>query len=117
MVFWENVEGVRLISKYVLDCQPYNDSKDVIWENSTLHNWLNNEFYNEAFNVPWIVLSFIDKGGVNVNRLLIYKNNMKTLYFLNVNQVNNHILYNDNVISIILTNGNGNNDNGIFYIW
>lgn len=81
LVFWENVEGVRLISKYVLDCQPYNDSKDVIWENSTLHNWLNNEFYNEAFNVPWIVPNFIDNGGVNVNRLLIYKNNMKTLYF------------------------------------
>lgn len=40
-----------LLSKYILDCKCYNDSvKDITWENSTLRNWLNNTFYNKAFN-------------------------------------------------------------------
>ncbi len=45
-------EGSRvfLISKYALDCQPYNtDWTDVTWENSTLRTWLNGTFLNNAF--------------------------------------------------------------------
>ena len=42
---------VLLISKYVLDCQPYNMSQeDVTWETCTLRKWLNNDFLNTAFN-------------------------------------------------------------------
>ena len=40
-----------LVSRYILDCKNYNDSdKEVIWENSTLNNWLNNYFLNVAFS-------------------------------------------------------------------
>ena len=39
-----------LISKYVLDCKPYNTVAVSIWENSTLRKWLNSEFLKEAFN-------------------------------------------------------------------
>lgn len=40
-----------LISKYVLDCQSYNtDQTSVTWETSSLREWLNNDFYNTAFN-------------------------------------------------------------------
>lgn len=40
-----------LMSKYVLDCQQYNNVKtEMYWAISSLRNWLNNYFYDEAFN-------------------------------------------------------------------
>ena len=40
-----------LISRYILDRQPYNtEFKGVTWENCTLRSWLNNEFCNAAFS-------------------------------------------------------------------
>ncbi|MBQ6877348.1 MAG: PASTA domain-containing protein [Oscillospiraceae bacterium] len=40
-----------VISKYGLDCKPYNDSKvNVTWEACSLRKWLNSEFLNDAFN-------------------------------------------------------------------
>lgn len=39
-----------LISKYALDCQPYNSTKaDVTWETSSVRAWLNESFFNDAF--------------------------------------------------------------------
>lgn len=41
-----------LISKYVLDDQPFNaERSDTTWETCTLRKWLNDEFYNEAFGL------------------------------------------------------------------
>ncbi len=43
-------DRVFVISKYALDCKPYNVEKaDVTWETCTLRIWLNDEFFNEAF--------------------------------------------------------------------
>ena len=40
-----------LISKYLLDCKPYNTTDDhVTWETCTLRKWLNDEFINTAFS-------------------------------------------------------------------
>lgn len=40
-----------LISELLLDAQPYNkEFKEITWENSSIRDWLNNEFINEAFN-------------------------------------------------------------------
>ena len=40
-----------VISKYALDCKPYNTSyADVTWESCTLRTWLNNDFINTAFS-------------------------------------------------------------------
>jgi tetratricopeptide (TPR) repeat protein len=40
-----------LVSKYALDCKPYNDVyEDVTWETCTLRSWLNGEFYETAFS-------------------------------------------------------------------
>lgn len=36
-----------LLSKYILDCKRYNN---ITWENCDLRNWLNKDFYNQAFN-------------------------------------------------------------------
>lgn len=39
-----------LISKYALDCQPYNKEwADATWETCTLRAWLNNDFFTSAF--------------------------------------------------------------------
>ena len=39
-----------LISKYALDCQPYNSTTaDVTWETSSVRALLNNGFFNDAF--------------------------------------------------------------------
>lgn len=41
-----------VISKYALDCKPYNTSDtDVTWETCTLRKWLNNDFINATFSV------------------------------------------------------------------
>lgn len=41
-----------VISKYALDCQPYNtEYEDVTWESCSLRNWLNSTFLNDAFSV------------------------------------------------------------------
>lgn len=43
--------SVLLISKYALDCQPYNSSfVDVTWETSSMRQWLNETFLNTAFS-------------------------------------------------------------------
>ena len=44
-------EKALVISKYALDCQPYNESnEDVTWETCTLRAWLNTEFLETAFD-------------------------------------------------------------------
>lgn len=44
-------ESVLLISDKALDCQPYNDTyKNVNWETCSLRKWINDIFYNTAFN-------------------------------------------------------------------
>ena len=40
-----------LISKYALDCKPFNQSCcNITWEKCTLRKWLNSEFINNAFS-------------------------------------------------------------------
>ena len=44
-------ETALLISRYALDCKPYNEKyEDATWETCTLRGWLNNEFFNKAFS-------------------------------------------------------------------
>ncbi len=51
LVLENDGETALLISRYALDCQPYNSQyADATWEQSTLRSWLNDEFYNRAFN-------------------------------------------------------------------
>lgn len=48
-----SVEGndAFLLAEKNLDVEPYNEENtDVTWENCTLRNWLNDDFYNSAFN-------------------------------------------------------------------
>ncbi len=44
-------DGILVMSKYALDCLPYNtELADTTWAECTLREWLNKKFYNAAFN-------------------------------------------------------------------
>jgi hypothetical protein len=46
-----NENGALLLSRYLLDCVPYNtECTNVTWETCTLRSWLNNDFLNTAFS-------------------------------------------------------------------
>lgn len=52
---WEvldiNENGMLLVSRYVLDCVPYNIiDTGVTWQTCTLRKWINNDFYTAAFD-------------------------------------------------------------------
>lgn len=52
-VYWIKKDGeILLLSEYGLDILPFDDSGSgsIIWENSSIRNWLNNEFYNSTFS-------------------------------------------------------------------
>ena len=61
----ENEQGkLLLVSKYRLDCKPYNlEEESAVWETSYLRKWLNSVFYNIAFSeeektkIPLVLLS------------------------------------------------------------
>ncbi len=44
--------SIFVISKYALDCQPYNTKSGALtWEDCSMRAWLNSTFINSAFNV------------------------------------------------------------------
>ena len=44
-------ECILVISRYALDCLPYNEeNENVTWETCDIREWLNNEFYYGAFS-------------------------------------------------------------------
>ncbi len=54
-IVWEIVNeedgSLLLISRDILDSQPFNEEwTEVTWENCSLRQWLNNDFFNEAFD-------------------------------------------------------------------
>ena len=50
IVLAKKEDSYLVITKYALDCIPYNEQKQrVTWQGSTLRNWLNYDFLDEAF--------------------------------------------------------------------
>ncbi|MBR4342938.1 MAG: hypothetical protein IKP88_09595 [Lachnospiraceae bacterium] len=51
VVLKKTKKQIFVVSKYVLDRLPYNNQQtNVTWETCTLRKWLNDKFYNAAFN-------------------------------------------------------------------
>ena len=51
LVLAKEGDQILAVSKYALDCQPYNtEKKSVSWAECSLRKWLNNSFLNNAFN-------------------------------------------------------------------
>ena len=84
-----------LISKYALDCKPYNTSKaEVTWESCTLRKWLNEDFFNAAFSdgekamIPTVTVSAdenpdydTDPGNVTQDRVFLLSITEANRYF------------------------------------
>lgn len=50
IILKESNSSFLCVSKYLLDCEPYNKSlEDITWENCTLRKWLNTDFLYTAF--------------------------------------------------------------------
>lgn len=65
---------ILVVSKYALDCKPYNTSyTDVTWETCTFRKWLNNDFLGSAFSanekamIPTVTVSADKNPDYNTN--------------------------------------------------
>ncbi len=85
-----------LLSKYTIDCKCYNDElKDVTWENCTLRNWINNDFYNSAF-------SSSEQNKIITTNVMNYNNNITYQPYYDYSIYDNKHIYEDG--------GNNTND-------
>lgn len=51
IVLAKKEDSCLVVSKYALDCKPYNETNEsVTWRTSSLRNWLNDDFLNKAFS-------------------------------------------------------------------
>lgn len=51
LILTEEDDRMLIVSRNILDYQPYNDElTEITWENCTLRAWLNDEFINAAFD-------------------------------------------------------------------
>ena len=50
LVLENNSRDLLLLSEYGLDVQPFDGGGSNEWKNSSLREWLNDDFYNEAFS-------------------------------------------------------------------
>lgn len=50
-ILWKEGNMAYVIADQVLDCKQFNDAKETVtWENSSLREWLNDDFYEIAFS-------------------------------------------------------------------
>ena len=57
-----------VISKYAMDCKPYNEMvEEITWEKCSLRAWLNAEFLNTAF-------ADVEKGRIDVTKVPAHEN-------------------------------------------
>lgn len=81
----ESKDAVLVLSKYNIECKQFHDKDEpVVWEKSSLRKWLNEEFYNQAFNETekaYILekeieneinpVSFIKSGGATKDKIFL----------------------------------------------
>ncbi len=69
-VLQNNGKTLFVVADNALDLKHYNEEDiSITWENSTLRNWLNNDFYNRAF-------SSIEQGAI-VEQLVVNMDNLR----------------------------------------
>lgn len=56
-------DSLLVISKYLLDCKPYDTGTEAVtWETCYLRGWLNNDFFNSAFSKDeqsWVRVTYL----------------------------------------------------------
>lgn len=80
-------DSILLISKYCLECAVFNESENTNWANSSIREWLNNEFFNEAFSdlENSVILSTeIDNQNISTHAVDNGANTVDQVYLLTV---------------------------------
>ncbi len=73
LVLEKSDDKILVISRYALDCKPYNtEYTSVTWESCSLRKWLNNDFINAAFSdekklIPTVTVSADKNPGYSTN--------------------------------------------------
>ena len=87
-----------VISKYALDCQPYNETyMDVTWETCTLRGWLNDEFLDVAFTeyeqekISTVTVSADKNPSYNTE---VGNETQDKVFLLSVDELNKYFLFN-----------------------
>ena len=74
LVLESDGETALLISRYALDCKPYNTvQEEITWEQCALRSWLNSEFYNRAFRTE--EKQYILQSNISANKNPEYSTN------------------------------------------
>ena len=81
-----------IVSKYVLDCQPYNDKyNEIAWKSSSMRKWLKESFYIKAFGPQYeniisdteIYEKSSDKSGATIDNIFLLSENEVANYLKN----------------------------------
>lgn len=84
-----------LISKYALDCQPYNASgMDMTWETCSLRTWLNETFLNSAFRseeTGWILKTTVTADQNPKSTTYAGKNTQDRIFLLSVPEAEKYL--------------------------
>jgi len=86
-----------VISRYGLDCQPYNTrDTNVTWETCSLRKWLNNDFFKAAFNS--VEQEIIPTVTVSADKNPAYSTNpgnatQDKVFLLSIPEVNKYFAY------------------------
>ena len=80
-----------LISRYALDCQPYDQSGREIWWVCSLRNWLNGEFKNKAFSSSELeMIATTDIQLDKYSKLTVSKPTQDQIFLLSIIEAQQH---------------------------
>ena len=113
-----------LVSKYIIDAKYYNEEGgDVTWETSSIRKWLNNDFYNKAFDekekelIIETLLHTNDESGIRAYTVdekyyTIGGNDTKDkIFLLSTDEIKKYMWHNKNfVLTTVTENVNKNVD-------
>ena len=99
IVLEKDETSLFLISKYALDCKPYNTEwTSVTWETCSLRKWLNNDFLNAAFgtNQPKKIMETTVTADANPSYSTSPGNNTTDkVFLLSIAEVNKYFTFNE----------------------
>ena len=114
-----------LVSRYALDCRPYNSvDTDVTWETCTLRTWLNNSFLIDAFSdyeiamIPTVTVSPDENQYYSTSPGIATKDQV---FLLSIPEATNYFASNDAIwckpTDYAVANGAWEDNSGICWWW
>ncbi len=92
-------ERILLISKYELDCKPYDVKREAVtWETSSIRRWLNGEFMQAAFTSDeqkWIVKITVENSDNSVCLTNGGKNTKDKIFLLSIDEAEAYFASNE----------------------